>query len=409
MTEKASVKPAFTIQTHKRLKCPECGSKRLYKDGFRYLADGKPIQRYLCRECSYRFSDPRQRQILKIRSPLTFNCQVGGKAGLPKNLASKAVYALAEETEKTGSGHAGATPTSQNITAEIKGKILEYAWYLQKKGRSKNTITSRVRRLKGLAKRCNLVDPESVKEALAKLPLKNSTKAITVSVYSDFLKFLDLQWDPPEYKMEKSIPFIPLEREIDELIASCNKRIATLLQVLKETGARIGEAARLKWVDFDTERRTLKISPEKGSNPRIFHISDKLAGMLNNLPRKNEYIFNPNTKALRLAYNKQRKKAAVKLNNPRLNYISFHTFRHWKGTMEYHKTKDPWHVKKILGHKSLQSTEVYINIEQAIFQQKPEEFHVKVTSDPEEIQRLLEVGFEYVCAKGELMFFRKRK
>jgi integrase len=324
-------------------------------------------------------------------------------------LASKAVYALAEETEKTGSGHAGATPTSQNITAEIKGKILEYAWYLQKKGRSKNTITSRVRRLKGLAKRCNLVDPESVKEALAKLPLKNSTKAITVSVYSDFLKFLDLQWDPPEYKMEKSIPFIPLEREIDELIASCNKRIATLLQVLKETGARIGEAARLKWVDFDTERRTLKISPEKGSNPRIFHISDKLAGMLNNLPRKNEYIFNPNTKALRLAYNKQRKKAAVKLNNPRLNYISFHTFRHWKGTMEYHKTKDPWHVKKILGHKSLQSTEVYINIEQAIFQQKPEEFHVKVTSDPEEIQRLLEVGFEYVCAKGELMFFRKRK
>jgi len=26
-----------------------------------------------------------------------------------------------------------------------------------------------------------------------------------------------------------------------------------------------------------------------------------------------------------------------------------------------------------------------------------------------EIQALLEVGFEYVCEKGELLFFRKRK
>jgi len=87
-------KTARAVQ--KMLKCPECSSTKLYKDGFRYLADGTHVQRYLCRDCGYRFSDPRQRQILKIRSPLTFNCQVGGKEGLPKNLASKAVYALAE-------------------------------------------------------------------------------------------------------------------------------------------------------------------------------------------------------------------------------------------------------------------------------------------------------------------------
>jgi len=311
-----------------------------------------------------------------------------------------------KECAETGDGHAGAA-TKQN--QEIKGKLLEYAWWMKKKGRSEETIKSRVRRLKALAKHCNLLDPESVKEALAKLPLKNSTKAITVSVYSDFLKFLGLKWDPPQYRMEQSIPFIPLEREIDDLIASCNKRIAALLQLLKETGARIGEAAKLKWTDFDIERRTVRISPEKGSNPRIFHISEKLAGMLNSLPRKSEYIFNPNTKALRESFVKQRKKAAAKLNNPRLNQITFHTIRHWKGTIEYHKTKDPWHVKKILGHKSLQSTEIYINIEQALFQEEPDEFHVKATSDPKEIQQLLEVGFEYVCSKDGLLFFRKRK
>jgi len=35
------------------LKCPECGSNRLYRDGFRYLADGSQVQRWLCRDCSY--------------------------------------------------------------------------------------------------------------------------------------------------------------------------------------------------------------------------------------------------------------------------------------------------------------------------------------------------------------------
>ncbi|MBS7613374.1 hypothetical protein KEJ48_03885 [Candidatus Bathyarchaeota archaeon] len=39
--------------------------------------------------------------------------------------------------------------------------------------------------------------------------------------------------------MEKRIPFIPLERGIDDLIACSNKRITTLLQILKETGAWI--------------------------------------------------------------------------------------------------------------------------------------------------------------------------
>ncbi|MDI6904785.1 MAG: hypothetical protein QMD13_04765 [Candidatus Bathyarchaeia archaeon] len=77
--------------------------------------------------------------------------------------------------------------------------------------------------------------------------------------------------------------------------------------------------------------------------------------------------------------------------------------------MEYHKTKDPWHVKRVLGHKSLQSTEIYINIEQALFEEALEEFHVKVAEKPEEIKALLEVGFEYIWEEGDLMFFRKRK
>ena len=39
------------------MRCPECGSARTYKDGFRDSKSGK-AQRYLCRVCGYRFSKP---------------------------------------------------------------------------------------------------------------------------------------------------------------------------------------------------------------------------------------------------------------------------------------------------------------------------------------------------------------
>ena len=39
------------------LRCPECGASRLYRAGMRYLANGETVQRYLCRNCGYRFSE----------------------------------------------------------------------------------------------------------------------------------------------------------------------------------------------------------------------------------------------------------------------------------------------------------------------------------------------------------------
>jgi len=39
--------------------CPECGSSKVWRDGLRYLSDGRAVQRYLCRLCGYRFSKPK--------------------------------------------------------------------------------------------------------------------------------------------------------------------------------------------------------------------------------------------------------------------------------------------------------------------------------------------------------------
>jgi hypothetical protein len=77
--------------------------------------------------------------------------------------------------------------------------------------------------------------------------------------------------------------------------------------------------------------------------------------------------------------------------------------------MLYHQTRDPYYVKDFLGHKSLSSTEIYINIERTMFEPTRDEFTVKVAEKAEEIKTLLETGFEYVCQKGSLIFLRKHK
>jgi len=68
---------------------------------------------------------------------------------------------------------------------------------------------------------------------------------ITQYAYSSFLKMAGGKWDPPLYQCIRKIPFIPKETEIDQLIAGCTPRMATFLQILKETGARCGEIRQL--------------------------------------------------------------------------------------------------------------------------------------------------------------------
>ncbi len=130
--------------------------------------------------------------------------------------------------------------------------------------------------------------------------------------------------------------------------------------------------------------------------------------MLKNLGKKSEKVF-ASKKVISSAFYVEWKRIAKKLNNPRPLKISLHTFRHWKATMECHKTRDIIHVKEVLGHKSIESTMVYINIEKALFQTPNDEFYCKTASTVEEASKLIEAGFECVTTFNGIMLFRKRK
>jgi integrase len=227
---------------------------------------------------------------------------------------------------------------------ETRGLLLQFAFYLNKEGKSKGTITTYTSFLKRLARNAELDDPESVKEYLAKIKKSVNTKASYCVAYTAFLSWQDKTWKPPKYSARSPIPeFIPTEEEIDQLIAGCGKKTAAILQTLKETGMRIGECLSLKWTALNEQASILTLNnPEKNSLPRIFNISPKLALILQSLPKTNEKIFGlTKPKHAQSNFSRARQKIARKVGNPRLARIHFHLIRHWFGTMEYHKKPDP--------------------------------------------------------------------
>jgi integrase len=138
----------------------------------------------------------------------------------------------------------------------------------------------------------------------------------------------------------------------------------------------------------------------------MFKISSKLLAIITMLPRKSEKLYSYSVmRGFRSSFTRQRKRIARKLGNPRINQITFHTFRHWKATMEYHKTKDILHVMRLLGHKNIKNTLIYTQL----IEFKEDEFVCKVAKTVQEASQLIENGFEYVCTFEDAKLFRKRK
>jgi len=157
------------------------------------------VQRYICRNCGYRFSDPSfkriqrafndsdisrhdQRILTKLlkSDPLTPNRQI---------CATKTTEAinLAKVENRLKNEPAGATRQA----VDVKGKIIAFAWWMQKQGYARETIRGNFSRLRALqARNGNLLDPESIKEILAREKnWSNNTRRNTINAYTLFLKF----------------------------------------------------------------------------------------------------------------------------------------------------------------------------------------------------------------------------
>jgi len=302
-------------------------------------------------------------------------------------------------------------PKLDNITVKPDNTTTDLETLMRQRNYSPESVSRYVKVLNTLTKRgAILTNPESIRDTINKQTWSNGTRQHARVAGLLFLKLAHIVYDPetlPSYKYTQKMVFIPTENELDQLISGSKHALATFLQTLKETAARYGETLNIKWIDFNTEANTLSINqPEKGSNPRNIKISNKLAIMLATLPHNTDKLFPyKNREVVRRTFERARKRIAKNLGNPRILQIHMHTFRHWRATTELHKTNNIWTVMKLLGHKNLNNTQRYIGL----LPDLTDDYVSEVAHTTQEMQTLINNGYEYVTNNGEDKIFRKRK
>jgi len=280
---------------------------------------------------------------------------------------------------------------------------------MKKDGYSENTIKPIGRRLRNLVKHTDLDKPEKVKELIAKADWSNGYKENMVNAYNHYAVFHCLEWKKPRYQRAFSIKKLPLESDIDLIISYTRTRNRVAFKLVKECGLRPIEVSKLTLKQIDLYKGLVYPETAKGGEARVLRIKKETLALLKQLVSDiqsiNAPIF-PSSKTLQSNWFKLRKGIAERYSKPELKQIRLYDLRHFYGTMLYHKTKDIVHVQRKMGHRSLKNTLIYIDL--ADFDNE-EEYISKVAQTPEEIQQLIEAGFEYVCQQEGLTFFRKRK
>lgn len=384
--------------------CPQCGNSKVYCNGHRVLSDGTEAQRYLCRSCGFRFTDPKTLKIVPDNNSSSQIC-----VNEAKNLAN-----VQTRIEKICTGE-----NSAKLPQETRGLLAKYLAYLEREGFYNET--SYYDLLSSLAHDgANLLDPEDVKEKIARHTYiakdgkrrqwKNSTRMLATYAYDAFCKMQGITWSKPKYRQEESQVNAPDEKDLDALIMSArSKRMATFLQCLKETYCDPSEILALEWREIK-ENVIFIVHPCKGHRTGHYTISGRLISMLSALPKNDKRVFPTTYTAMLRCLNSLKKKTANRLQRPQILDITFKSFRHWGGSMlAYYHKGNAILVQKELRHKSINNTMKYIHTVHFA----DSDFEVTTATKIEEIQQLGKEGWtkydEGIFNSTTIHFYRKPK
>jgi integrase/ribosomal protein L37AE/L43A len=382
--------------------CPDCGSQKVQRDGHRFPMFG-PIQRWSCKECYLKFSDPNdvkrakkafqkaqalEAKMLKTDQDIQLSRQICVIKGT-KNLAS---------TEQQ-TGLLTVPQKREYDLQDLRGAVVEFLFWMQKEGRAKDTYDPYCYSLEFLIKNgANLFDPESVKKVISTLDKTKARKYNLMKAYRAFLNAYGIKATLPRYTPDRKLPYLPPEEHMNVLVASCNQEMAAFLQATKETAARPCEILRILPDELDFINKKIPVNhPAKGCNPRVLDMSDELCGMLRNLPKdgRRKVFAYKNSASAGKTFRVMRKRAIRKLGIPELQKIHIYTFRYWRATVEFQRYQTEAAVMVLLGHKSTRYLWLYVQLAKIYFGGAREYVCLKVYDELQE-RKAIEQGFEYV-------------
>lgn len=155
--------------------------------------------------------------------------------------------------------------------------------------------------------------------------------------------------------MAKKLPIAISEEEFLKLIKNTKKdthKIAFLLGY--GSGLRISEIVNLEKRDIDMNNKTIKVRQGKGGKDRIVPLPKGF---------KNKHInlipFKIGIRAIRKAFDKVALDSGLKKEKPN---IHFHSLRHGFGSHLANQGMPIHHIRTLMGHSNISTTNVYLEL-----------------------------------------------
>lgn len=193
------------------------------------------------------------------------------------------------------------------------------------------------------------------------------------------LYVLHKPWDGtqlPKRRFDTYLPFVPSQEETFEFISTIpDIKHKAMVAVMYSSGLRIGEVCHLRYEDIDRTRMRIHVLPSKNKQERYAVLSRYALDILT------EYWFacgkpmgwlfpkqtDPDRPIDTFFLSRHIHKHEDRLGWPRR--ITCHSFRHALGTHLYENGTDLLTIKAILGHKSLNSTTIYVHLASSVISQ----------------------------------------
>ena len=186
------------------------------------------------------------------------------------------------------------------------------------------------------------------------------------------LYVLHKPWDDtqlPMRRFDEYLPFVPSKEETWQFISSLpDLKPKTMVTLMYSSGLRIGEVCRLRYEDVDRKHMRLHITHSKNRNDRYAILSKAALDLLTQYwfecGRPMGYLF-PKQRGEDRPIDTFYLSRHIHAHEDRLGWerrLTCHSFRHAFGTHLYENGTDLLTIKALMGHKSLNSTTIYVHL-----------------------------------------------
>lgn len=186
------------------------------------------------------------------------------------------------------------------------------------------------------------------------------------------LYILRKPWDYyelPTRKFDTTLPFVPTKQEVAIFISTLTDlKQKAMVSLMYSAGLRISEVRHLKCNDIDRNKMLIHITKSKNRSERYAKLSPKVLSLLElywrSCGRPKNYLF-PNQSGKDKPIDHFYLSRHIHSHETFLGWdrrLTCHSFRHAFGTHLYESGTDILTIKTLLGHKSLLSTVIYIQL-----------------------------------------------